>query len=311
MGKTLNMLTLHNGNKIPKIGLGTWNSEKDLVKKAVETALENGYRHIDCAKAYENELEVGAAIKNSKVDRHDIFITSKLWNTNHRPENVEKGLKSSLDNLQVKYLDLFLMHWPIAFEYQGEDEMEPLNFETFQIAMDDSEEADFLKTWKEMERLYKEGKVRNIGVSNFNLVQLKKLVDNCEIIPHVLQIEVHPYFQQKEMIDYCKETGIVVTGYSPLGSPGFDIDGSRKLKAIENEVICGIAKRLDKTPAQVMIKWALQRGICVVPKSVTHERIDKNNVLKYSFGLSNEDMDKINGIDVEEKVVNPTWWSHS
>ena len=125
------MLTLHNGNKIPKIGLGTWNSDKNSVKKAIETALENGYRHIDCAKAYENEVEVGEAIKNSKVDRHDIFITSKLWNTNHRPENVEKGLKSSLDSLKVKYLDLFLMHWPIAFEYQGEDEMEPLNFETF------------------------------------------------------------------------------------------------------------------------------------------------------------------------------------
>ena len=304
------MLTLHNGNKIPTIGLGTWNSEKNLVKNAVEYALNNGYRHIDCAKAYENEVEVGEAIKYSKVDRHEIFITSKLWNTNHRPENVEKGLNSSLENLNVKYLDLFLMHWPIAFEYQGEDEMEPLNMETFEIAMDDSEEADYLKTWKEMERLYREGKVKSIGVSNFNLAQLQWLIDNCEIIPHVLQIEIHPYFQQKEMVDFCKETGIVVTGYSPLGSPGFNIDGSRKLKAIENEVICEIAEKLEKTPAQIMIKWALQRGISVVPKSVNEKRIFKNYVFGY-FELSDEDMEKINEIDLEEKVVNPTWWSHS
>lgn len=310
------MITLNNGNKMPSIGLGTWNSDCKLVKQAVTTALNSGYRHIDCAKAYENESEIGEAINESNVPRSEIFITSKLWNTNHRPEHVETGLKSSLKNLKIEYLDMFLMHWPIAFDYQGEEETEPLDYDTFQVKMDN--EADYLDTWKELEQLYKTGVVKNIGVCNFNLEQMKRLIGNCEILPHVLQIEVHPFWQQDEIVDFCRTNEIAVTGYSPLGSPGYVQPHLDRTQLLYSETITNIAEKHSTTAAQVMLKWGLQRGICVIPKSVTTERIVAN-ISPDVIEFEEDDLRRIKELDrsyfgkekIEFKVVEPNWWNHS
>jgi diketogulonate reductase-like aldo/keto reductase len=257
--------TLNSGSKIPAVGFGTWLAAPHEVETAVEIALRAGYRHIDGAAIYRNEAEVGSGIKKSGVPREDIFLTTKLWNTKHAPSDVEAALDESLKLLGTDYVDLYLMHWPVAFENVGK--WFPLTEEGYFKVADVSP----VDTWKAMEKLLKTGKTKAIGVSNFNKAKLEKLLAECEVVPAVNQIEAHPYLQQKELTDYCRQKGILIEAYSPLGNNLLGLP-----KATDDEVVIEVGKKLDMDPGQVLISWAVQRETVVLPKSVTEKRIISN-----------------------------------
>ncbi|KAG4103685.1 alcohol dehydrogenase [Neocallimastix lanati (nom. inval.)] len=271
-------VTLNTGAKMPVIGLGTFLSESGKIVSSVKTALKIGYRHIDCALYYLNEKEVGDGIKESLkeniVKREDIFVTSKLWNNYHRPEMVHKAIEQTLNDLQLDYLDLFLIHWPIA---QKPDHPE---------FGEEMEDIPIIDTWREMEKLYKSGKAKAIGVSNFNIDLLNDLLAKAEIKPAVNQIESHPYLPQHKLVKFCQDNNIQVTAYCPLGRGS---DTNVLIDPIINEV----AKKNNMTPAQVALSWNAQRNVIVIPKSVTPSRIEENFQIKE---LPQEDVDKINSI---------------
>jgi len=205
----------NNGDKISMLGLGTWLSKGNEVYDAVIEAIRIGYRHIDCAYIYRNEKEIGRALKDAMtaglVKREDLFITSKLWNSDHEPDRVEVAVRKSLRDLQLDYLDLYLIHWPIAFKTKHE----MANDVSDLVSLD---EIPLHVTWQAMERLQLKGLTKHIGVSNFNIPKLKLLIDRAVVLPEVNQVELHPYFQQHELVQFCKLNGILVTAFSPLGS---------------------------------------------------------------------------------------------
>ncbi|EJT75716.1 hypothetical protein GGTG_05647 [Gaeumannomyces tritici R3-111a-1] len=277
---------LNSGHEMPLIGLGTWQSKPNEVTKAVEHALRHGYRHIDAAACYGNEFEVGEGIRASGVPRSDIFITSKLWNTFHRPEDVEDALNQTLNDLGTDYLDLYLIHWPVSFKRPANPrELFPLkeNGEADVIDVPDSE------TWAVMEQLVEKGKIRAIGVSNFTRQRIERLLETAKIKPAVNQIEAHPYLQQPELLKWSKEQGIVVQAYSPSGNNIYD-----KPKPIDDPMVIEVAKQVGRQPAQVLIQWAAQRGTVVLPKSVTPSRIEENFV---DFELPADAMAKIDSLE--------------
>ncbi|ROW03555.1 hypothetical protein VSDG_01255 [Cytospora chrysosperma] len=261
-------LKFNNGLTIPAVGLGTWQSKPNEVKNAVEVALKAGYRHIDAAAVYDNEKEVGEGIKASGVPRNDIFLTSKLWNTHHKAEDVEKAVDISLADLQTDYLDLYLIHWPVSFRRINDTERFPLDEKTFGMQIID---VPLIETWKAMEALVKKGKLKTIGVSNFSVAKIEEIWDAAEIKPAVNQVELHPYFAQPDLVKWCQNKGIVIQAYSPLGN---NIYGAPM--AIEDPAVIELAEKLGKTPAQVVLSWVVQRGIVVLTKSVTPSRIKSN-----------------------------------
>ncbi|KDE07723.1 alcohol dehydrogenase (NADP+) [Microbotryum lychnidis-dioicae p1A1 Lamole] len=247
--------------KIPAVGLGTWQSEPGQVRKAVASAIKVGYRHIDAAWIYGNEVEVGQGIVDSQISRSDLFITSKLWNSFHSPERVEKALDETLHNLGVGYLDLYLMHWPVAFgKGKAEDGKSP--------KVDQELTKDPMPTWRAMENLVDSGKVKNVGISNFSIERAKKLLEQARIKPAVNQVELNLRCSQPELVKWSKENGILLEAYSPLGSTG--------APQLEDEVVQAIAKAHNVGPANVLISWQVQRGIVCLPKSVTPKRIEDN-----------------------------------
>ncbi|XP_022908295.1 aldo-keto reductase 1B-like [Onthophagus taurus] len=280
-------ITFNNGNKFPMFGLGTWKSEPGKVTQAVKDAIDAGYRHLDCAHVYENEPEVGAGIaakiSEGVVKREDLFITSKLWNTYHNPEAVEPALKVTLKNLGLDYLDLYLIHWPFAFK--DGDVLFPLNANK-KIEFADH---DFVPTWKAMEALYKKGLVKNIGISNFNKDQIERLLESAEVVPQTNQVECSPFLNQLPLSDYCRSKNITITAYSPLGS------GDKKL--LEDSKFESMAKKYGKSVAQILIKYQVQRGHIVIPKSVTKSRIIENYNI-WDFEISKEDMGELNNMDI-------------
>ncbi|KKY20939.1 putative aldo-keto reductase [Phaeomoniella chlamydospora] len=276
---------LNSGYSIPAVGLGTWQSKPHEVEDAVAAALKIGYRHIDGAQGYENENEVGAGIKKSGVPREDIFLTSKLWNTHHEPHRVEEAVDNTLKDFQTDYLDLYLIHWPIAFRYTT-GAGPPIDPKTGRIDVVDVPIKD---TWAALEALVAKGKIRSIGVSNFTKDKIEDLLKTAKIKPAVNQIEAHPYLQQRELLKWAKEQGVVITGYSPLGNNVYGYP-----RVVDDPLVIETAKSLGKTPAQLLISWAIQRGTAVLPKSVTPERIQSNFE---DFELPEDTFQAISGLE--------------
>lgn len=286
---------LNTETEMPIIGLGTWKAKPGEVYQAIRWAIKLGYRHIDCAPIYGNEKEIGQALHDAMAEgdikREDLFVTSKLWNDSHAKEDVLPALEQTLKDLQLEYLDLYLMHWPVA-QKKG-------------VAMPESEEdmislndLPLEETWAGMEEAQMKGLAKAIGVSNFGKENLEKLIDKAEIAPSVNQIENHPLLQQNELIDFCQKNMIAVTAYAPLGS------GSHQgeMNLMENEVIKEIAERLQATPAQVMLAWQVNRGVVSIPKSIHNDRI-KENFAAQNFELDDEDMKKIASLDKNYRFI--------
>lgn len=271
---------------MPLLGLGTWKSKPGVVGNAVKTAIDCGYKHIDCAAIYGNEKEIGDALKE-KIDtvdkRKDLFVTSKLWNTKHGAKDVRPAFMKTLKDLQLDYLDLYLIHWPIGFK-AGNDPF-PKNADGSIMYSD----VHPLETWQEMEKLVDEGLVRSIGLSNFNSKQVAEIMTKGRIKPSILQIECHPYLNQEDLIKFCKDNEVIVTAYSPLGSPDRPWAKAGEPLLLEDEKIIGIAKKYNKTAAQVCIRFQIERGISVIPKSTSANRIKENSEV-FDFSLKPEDM---------------------
>lgn len=296
-------IKLNNGYDMPTIGLGTWKSELNQVGQAVKYAIqEAGYTHIDGAMIYRNEEEVGTVYKEifQTVKREDVFITSKLWNTDHDPKNVETACRQTLHDLQLDYLDLYLMHWGLAFQHG--DSFEPKDKEGNFL----QENVSIRETWEAMENLVEKGLVKSIGVANFTGMMIHDLLTYAKIVPVTNQIEVHPYNSQSELVKYCHTHGIVVTAYSPLARNGADGDSGPRL--LEDPVITDLATKYSRSTSQIVLNWALSRGTIAIPKSVTPARI-KENIGVYDFELSLEDIAKIDVLNRNLRFVDPSqWW---
>ncbi|XP_021960256.1 aldo-keto reductase family 1 member B1 [Folsomia candida] len=289
-------VTLNNGQKMPLFGLGTWNSPPGQVTQAVKDAIDLGYRHIDGAHCYQNEHEVGAGItakiKEGVIKREDIFVVSKLWNTKHRPNLVVPSCKGTLKDLGLDYVDLYLIHWPVGY-LEGDDPFPKDKDGNFLPS-----EADYVDTWKEMEECVKLGLTKSIGVSNFNSDQIFRILGKCTIKPVVNQIECHPYLTQRMMQEFCKARDILITGYSPLGSPARPWVTANDPVLLEEPKLKEIAKKYNKSPAQVALRWMVQRDIIAIPKTVNKNRLIENMNI-FDFTLSDDDMAAIFSLEKE------------
>uniref|UniRef100_A0A8D8U9F4 Alcohol dehydrogenase [NADP(+)] n=1 Tax=Cacopsylla melanoneura TaxID=428564 RepID=A0A8D8U9F4_9HEMI len=281
---------------MPVVGYGTWQAKDEDLEKALEAALEAGYRHIDTATVYENEHVIGNVLdrwmKAGKVKREELFIVTKLPPSGNRPSNVESFIKKSLEKLKVDYLDLYLVHTPFSFA-EG-PEVHPVNEDgTFKLDLT----TDHIAVWKEMEKQVDAGRTKAIGLSNFNKTQISRVLKEARIPPANLQVELHVYFQQKELQAFCKEHNITMVAYSPLGSQGtgklFGIDIPNLM---ENPVVKKIAEKHSRKPAQVLLKFIVQNDIAVIPKSTNPERL-KQNINILDFQLSDEDMTELTALD--------------
>ncbi|RWS23290.1 uncharacterized protein B4U80_07110 [Leptotrombidium deliense] len=287
--------SIPNGISVPTVGLGTWKSKPGEVYAAVKYAIEEaGYRHIDCALAYQNEDEVGKAINEtiSKgiVKREDLFITTKCWNTYHSRNKVMECCKESLSKLKLEYVDLYLIHWPMGFKEGGE---------LFPKDADDNilySDIDYLETYKGMEDCFNSGLIKSIGLSNFNSEQIKRVLDACTVKPVMNQVECHPYNNQTKLINFCEALGITITAYSPLGTPDRPWAAATDPSLLEEPKLEEIAKKYNKSTAQVLIRYQVQRGVVVIPKSVTPARI-KSNIEVFDFELNADDMIAIDGFE--------------
>lgn len=283
-------MELNSGAKMPIFGLGTWKAQPGEVGAAVQEAIKLGYRHIDCAACYGNEAEVGAAIKESGVAREDLWITSKLWNNSHREADVKPACIKTLKDLQLDYLDLYLIHWPHGF--QGGGAMIMKN-EDGSVIYDT--ETDYCETWAAMEKLVDEGLVKNIGISNFNSEQVDRVMAMAKIPPAINQFECHPFLSQQPLIAHCAKHGIKITAYSPLGSG--------KLALTEPRCVA-IADKYNKSAAQLFIRWQIQRGVVVIPKSVTPSRLAQNMDV-FGFEISEEDMAAMDALNEDKRIGVP------
>ncbi|CAK5281920.1 unnamed protein product [Mycena citricolor] len=279
------ILTLSSGTPIPQLGFGTWQAKPGEVGNAVEVAVKNGYRHLDLAMIYENQQEIGETFKKifpSVVKREEVFITSKCWNSAHQPAEVEKELDETLKQLGIEYLDLYLIHWPVAFQ-PGNGLYPPHPTIPGEVALDT--ETSLVDTWKAMIALPK-SKVRNVGVSNFTIEHIEAIIEATGVVPVANQIEGHPLLPQDELVAYCNSKNIHITAYSSLGNNSI---GAPLLT--ENPVIVEVATSMGVSPAQVLLAWGIQRGYSVIPKSVTASRVIANF---QQVKLSDADFAKLN-----------------
>lgn len=301
-GNAVEKYQLSSGQYIPVVGLGTSTIRLDDVISAIRSALSNGYRHIDTAFAYGNEAEIGKALRtyiNDGGSRKDLFITSKLPAHGNRPESVEKYLKRSLKDLELDYVDMYLIHLP--FGMQEADNLVAKEVNGKEVY----EYVDHVALWKAMEAQVKAGRAKSIGLSNFNQSQILNIYNNAEIKPSNLQVESHAYLQQRDLRKFCKDHNIVMTAYAPLGSQSsrnYLYKGSDKdlPDLLEVALIKELAQKYKKRPAQILLRHSVQNGLVVIPKSSNVER-QKENINLFDFELSDEDMKKIDALDQGEK----------
>ena len=259
-------VTLNNGVEIPWVGLGVFQSEPgDTTAQAVRWALELGYRHVDTAALYANEADVGRALKESGVDRDEVFITTKVWNTDMGYESTLQAFDVSRKKLDIDVVDLYLVHWPVKGKY--------------------------IDTWKALEKLYGDGKIRAIGVSNFLVHHLNDILGQFDVVPAVNQVEFHPFLVQKELLDFDAKNNIRHEAWSPL----------TRGRRLDDQVITEIARTYDRTNAQVLLRWDIQLGVVTIPKSVHRERIEENSRL-FDFELDEDDLNRLTGLDTEERI---------
>ena len=293
--------TFKNGDKIPALGLGTWKADQGQAYSTIRKAIKLGYRHFDCAFIYDNEREIGAAIQDAimmgEVNREELFITTKLWNTHHRAEDVIIALKHSLQDLEMMYVDLFLIHWPVAqkrrmkLPQQAED-------------MVSLKEIPLEETWQGMEECAMAGLTKHIGVSNFNTPKIEQINEQAVIKVEMNQVELHPLLPQNELVDFCRKNEILTTAYSPLGSR----DRHPKMKANDEpdmftipEVI-DIAQKHETSPAQILIAWSLMNGHIIIPKSSSEERM-LQNLAASDLSLSESELDKLSSLNQTYRFV--------
>jgi 2,5-diketo-D-gluconate reductase A len=262
-------IMLNNGRNIPQFGFGTFLVKPAETVSAVAAALQTGYRHIDTAQMYGNEAEVGEAIARSGIDRADVFVTTKLGNGDHRPDDARRAFDESLKALGFDYVDLFLIHWPLPTLYDG----------------------DYVSTWNTLEEFYRDGRARSIGVSNFQAHHLRRLHQECEITAAVDQFEVNPYLTQDELRGFCAEHQIAIEAWSPIA----------RGNALDDPTVDDIARKVGKTPAQVILRWHIERGDIVFPKSVNPDRI-RENIDIFDFELTGEDVEAISALNRNERT---------
>jgi len=260
---SMDFVTLNNGLKMPQLGFGVWQVPDEEATTAVSNAFEVGYRSIDTAMVYKNEKGVGKAIKESSIPREELFITTKVWNSDQGYENTLRAFDESLERLGLDYVDLYLIHWPTP-QYD-----------------------EYVDTYKALEKLYKDGRVKAIGVCNFEIEHLERILKECEVKPVLNQVECHPYLAQNELKEFCAKHDIFVEAWSPLDQGG---------EVLQDDVIKKIAEAKGKTPAQVVLRWHLQNNTIVIPKSVTPSRIEENFQV-FNFELEANEMEQINGIN--------------
>jgi alcohol dehydrogenase (NADP+) len=281
----------HGAGRIPAVGFGTLIPDPAVTLSATRDALDAGFRHFDCAERYGNEREVGKALQAGLaaggVAREDIFVTTKLWNSNHRPERVEPAFEASLERLQIAYLDLYLIHTPFAF--QPGDNQDPRD-QNGNVIYDQG--VTLLDTWRALETLVDHGKCRAIGLSDVDLNQVKSIYEAARIKPTVVQVESHPYLPETELLEYCKQSGIVLLAFAPLGH-------GMKPGLLEDPVILAIAARVGKTPAQVLLAWAVQRGTALLTTPTTAARARENFDIS---SLPQDALDEINRIQTRQRL---------
>jgi D-xylose reductase len=306
-------LILQTGDAIPNVGLGFWKVPGSAAENLVCDALEIGYRHLDCACDYGNEKAVGAgvrkALQSGLCRRDELWITSKLWNTYHAREHVRPAVERSLSDLGVDYLDLYLIHFPIAQRYVPIEKRYPPEWfydPNAPVPRMEFEAVPISETWGAMERLVRDGLVRNIGVCNFGCSLLRDLLTYSEIPPALLQVELHPYLTQEKLLRFCAEQKIIVTAFSPLGALSYLSIGmaTPEDSVLEQPVVRKAAARINRTPAQVVLRWGVQRGTAIVPKTSHPERL-RENLQLFDFEVTEEEMNSISALNQNRRFNDP------
>ncbi|CDW55129.1 oxidoreductase [Trichuris trichiura] len=309
-------VVLHNGVHMPLVGFGTWTVTDDLIRDCLPVAFEAGYRMIDTAPYYRNDVAIGEVIQSwissGKLKRSDLFVITKLQIFAHGKADVKKNLQDSLKRLQLDFVDLFLIHSPMpAKQMVGPDGTPTIFTSDKKIIPDD---VDYLETWNALEDLLENGLTRSIGVSNFNIQQIQRIINNCSVKPHNLQVECHPYCPQFELHDFCRQNSISFTAFGSLGSPGRRFHDLAQIGAnfdeepvpLEDSVVKSIAAENGKPPASILLKWLLQRNIAVIPKSTNKERI-RSNFQLFDFCLNDKDMKLLNEIKTRQRFFKFPW----
>ncbi|XP_020596277.1 NADP-dependent D-sorbitol-6-phosphate dehydrogenase-like [Phalaenopsis equestris] len=297
-------ITLNSGYQMPVIGLGVWRMEGQSIRDLLLAAIKIGYRHFDCAADYKNESEVGQglaeAFQTGLVKREELFITTKLWNSDHG--HVLEACKDSLKKLQLEYLDLYLVHFPVATRHTGVGTTDSVLAEDGVLDIDTSISLE--TTWHGMEDLVSKGLVRSIGISNYDIFLTRDCLAYSKIKPAVNQIESHPYFQRDSLVKFCQKHRICVTAHTPLGGAAANTEWFGSLSCLDDPTIQELAKKYDKTVAQFILRWGIQRNTVVIPKSSKLERLQENFQV-FDFTISDEDMNRIMAIDRNYRTNQP------